>query len=122
MRLGEADRIVTIATRLHGKVRAVVKGVRKTNSRFGARLEPLSHANLQCWEGRELDIVTQVEVIDAFRAIRENLDRVTKAFTLLEVTDQISQEGHSNPRLYQMLVGALQVLDQRDPPLLVSSF
>ncbi len=122
MRLGEADRIVTVVTRGHGKVRAVAKGVRKTKSKFGGRLEPLSHVALQCWAGRELDIVTEAVVLDAFRSVREDLSRVTKAYTLLEVVDQVAQEGHRNPRLYEMLVGALKVLDDQDVPLLVASF
>ena len=122
LRLGEADRIVTLLTKGRGKVRAVAKGVRRTNSKFGARLEPLSHVAMLCWQGRELDIVNQVEVIDAFRAVREDLDRVAKGFTLLEVTDQLSQERHPTPRLYDMLVGALRTLADGDEALLVPGF
>jgi len=122
MRLGEADRIVAIVTAGHGKVRAVVKGVRKTTSRFGARLEPLSHVSLLLYEGRELDIVTQAESIDHFRAVREDLDRMVRATSLLEVVDQVAQPGTANPRLYQMLVGALRALAARDSPLLVAAF
>ena len=122
LRLGEADRIVTMVTKGHGKVRAVAKGVRRTTSKFGGRLEPLSHVALQCWSGRELDTVTQVEVLDGFRAVREDLVRVAKAFTLLEVVDQLAQERHPNPRLYETLVGALRLLDHADAPLLVAAF
>ena len=70
-KLGEADRIVSFMTERHGKVRAVAKGVRKTKSKFGSRLEPPSHVSLQLYEGRELDIVTQAESVDHFRAIRD---------------------------------------------------
>ena len=121
-RLGEADRIVVIATRTSGKVRAVAKGVRKTKSKFGGRLEPVSHVALQLYEGRDLDIVTQAEVIDHFRAIREDLERLTKATTLLEAVDQVAQEGEPNARLYTMLVGALRSLATDDSPLLVPAF
>jgi DNA repair protein RecO (recombination protein O) len=121
-RLGEADRIVTLMTRGRGKVRAVAKGVRRTHSKFGARLEPLSHVTMMCWQGRELDIVNQAEVLESFRAVREDLGRVAKAFTLLEVVDQVAQERHANPRLYEMVVGALRVLEERDAPLLVPAF
>ena len=62
-RLGEADRIVVLLTEEHGKVRAVAKGVRKTGSKFGARLEPLSHVRLLLYQGRELDIVSQAESV-----------------------------------------------------------
>jgi DNA repair protein RecO (recombination protein O) len=122
IRLGEADRIVTMVTKGHGKVRAVAKGVRRTRSKFGARLEPLSHVTMLCWQGRELDIVNQAEVTDTFRAIRQDLSRVAKAYTVLEVTDQLSQERHANPQLYEMVVGALRVLDADDAPLLVAAF
>ena len=66
-KLGEADRIVTLITRKHGKVRAVAKGVRRTKSRFGARLEPFGHVDVQFYTGRSLDIITQVETVDAVR-------------------------------------------------------
>lgn len=122
LRLGEADRIVTMVTKGHGKVRAVAKGVRRTNSKFGGRLEPLSHVSMQCWQGRELDTVTQVEVLDSFRTVREDLTRVARAFTLLEVVDQMAQERQPNERLYEMLVGALRSLDAADAPLLVPAF
>lgn len=122
IRLGEADRIVTLVTEGRGKVRAVVKGVRKTRSRFGARLEPMSHVSMLCWQGRELDVVTQAEVVDHFRAVREDLDRLRRATSLMEATDQVSQEGHANPGLYRMLLGALGALAAQDSPLIVAGF
>jgi DNA repair protein RecO (recombination protein O) len=122
LRLGEADRIVTMVTKGQGKVRAVAKGVRRTTSRFGGRLEPMSHVAMQCWQGRELDTVTQVEVLDSFRTVREDLARVSKAFTLLEIVDVIAQERQSNSLLFETLVGALRWLDTADSPLLVAAF
>jgi len=71
---------------------------------------------MMCWQGRELDIVNQAEVLETFRAVREDLGRVTKAYTLLEVVDQLAQEGHANPRLYEMVLGALRVLEEQDAP------
>jgi DNA repair protein RecO (recombination protein O) len=124
-RLGEADRIVVFLTERHGKVRAVAKGVRKTTSKFGARLEPLTHVDLLLWQGRsDLDIVNQVEVLDAYRAVREDLSRLPAGMSLLEVADQLAQERHPDPRLYAMLTGALRALadDQADPALLAPSF
>ncbi|MEL7207199.1 MAG: DNA repair protein RecO [Actinomycetota bacterium] len=121
-KLGEADRIVSLATRGRGKVRAVAKGVRRTSSRFGSRLEPGSHVAAQFYEGRELDIVTQVESLDHFRPIREDLHRVARAQVLLEAVDQVVQEGEPNPRLYQSLLGALRSLSADDPALLVAGF
>jgi DNA repair protein RecO (recombination protein O) len=121
-RLGEADRIVVLMTAQHGKVRAVAKGVRKPKSRFGGRLEPTSHVSLLLYEGRQLDIISQAESLDYLRAIREDLDRLTRAMALLEVVDQVAQEGEPDARLYQMLVGALRTLAAQAAPLLVPAF
>jgi DNA repair protein RecO (recombination protein O) len=123
IRLGEADRIVTLMTEQHGKVRAVAKGVRRTKSKFGSRVEPLSHVALLGWQGRsDLDIINQVEVIDTFRPVREDLDRMAAAMSMLEVVDQIGQERHGNPRLYEMLVGALAALAERNSPMVAPAF
>ena len=122
-KLGEADRIVSFVTPDRGKVRAVAKGVRKTGSRFGGRLEPTNHVALQLWEGRgELHTVTQVEVRERFGALRSDLDRYGAAMTLLEAVDAVSQEQHPDPELHRMLVGALGALDRRAAPLLVPAF
>jgi DNA repair protein RecO (recombination protein O) len=110
IKLGEADRIVTFLTQGHGKVRAVAKGVRKTTSKFGARLEPTSHVAIQCYRGRELDVVTQVETIEANRALREGYGVLTHAIPMLEACDQVAQEHEPNPVLYRMLSGALRTL------------
>jgi DNA repair protein RecO (recombination protein O) len=122
-KLGEADRIVTFLTRAHGKVRAVAKGVRKTKSRFGGRLEPTSHVDLLIYEGRgELDIVSQAETVDHFRPLRDDLDRLGRAVAMLEAADQLALEREANARLYEMLVGALRTLAAQDAPLVVSGF
>jgi DNA repair protein RecO (recombination protein O) len=122
-RLGEADRIVSLLTRGHGKVRAVAKGVRKTKSRFGGRLEPASHVDLLLYEGRgELDIVSQAETLDHFRPLRDDLDRLARAVAVLEAADQLSLEREPNARLYEMLVGALRTLATQDAPLVVAGF
>ncbi|MHB8439022.1 MAG: DNA repair protein RecO [Acidimicrobiales bacterium] len=122
MRLGEADRIVSMLTAEHGKVRAVAKGVRRTTSKFGGRLEPLHHVSMLCWKGRELDIVNQAEVLESFRTVREDLSRVSKAFTVLEVADQLAQEQHPSARLFHMVLGALRALDRDDSAMFVAGF
>jgi DNA repair protein RecO (recombination protein O) len=122
-KLGEADRIAVLVTQGHGKVRAVVKGVRKTKSRFGSRLEPMSHVAVLMYQGRgELEVVNQAETLDHFRAVREDLDRFSKASSMLEVVDQVAQEREAAPALYRMLVGALRALAARDAPLLMPAF
>lgn len=110
-RLGEADKIVVLLTEGNGKVRAVAKGVRRTSSKFGGRLEPLSHVALLWWQGRsELAVVNQVEVVDHFGALRADLARVAGGLSMAEVADQLAQEGHPDPGLYRMLVGALRAM------------
>ena len=130
-KLGEADRIIVFITRNNGKVRAVAKGVRKTKSKFGSRLEPINHVSLQLYEGREpspssgqdrLDIVTQVDSVDHFRTIREDLDRIARASAMLEAVDQMALDHGPNPRLYQMLLGALRALAAHNGPLVVPGF
>ncbi|HEX6417793.1 MAG TPA: DNA repair protein RecO [Acidimicrobiales bacterium] len=122
-RLGEADRIVVVLTRGHGKVRAVAKGIRKTKSRFGGRLEPVSHVDLLLYEGRgELDIVSQAETVDHFAHVRDDFDRLGRAVAMLEAADQLALEREPNARLYDMLVGALRTLADHDAPLVVAGF
>jgi DNA repair protein RecO (recombination protein O) len=121
-KLGEADRIIVLCTQGRGKVRAVAKGVRKTKSRFGSRLEPGSHVSLQLYEGRELDIVSQAELVEAQQALRDDLERMGRAAAMLEAVDQICQEGEVNPVLYDMLVGGLRAVANWDTPLVTPSF
>src|SRR4051812_10703004 len=121
-KLGEADRIVVLFTKGRGKVRAVAKGVRKTNSRFGARLEPTSHVALQLYEGRELDTITQAESIESFRGLRDDLERITRSASILEAVEQMTQEREPNTKLYTMTVGALRTLAAHDHPLIVPAF
>lgn len=122
IRLGEADRIVTFVTPDHGKVRAVAKGIRKPKSKLAGRLEPLTHVSMLCWKGRELDIVNQVEVIDHFRAIREDLDRMPAAFTMLEAVDLFAVERQAMPGLFRTLTGALRTLSESPSPALLGAF
>ena len=122
-KLGEADRIVSIITRDNGKVRAVAKGVRKPSSRFGARLEPTCHLSLQLYRGRgDLDTVTQVETIDRFPTLRNDLDRWARASAMLEAVEQVALEREPNERLFEMLVRALRTLTASESPLVVAGF
>ncbi len=122
IKLGEADRIVTFMTLGHGKVRAVAKGIRKTTSKFGARLEPTSRVAFQCYRGRELDVVTQVETMEANRHLREEYALLTHAIPMLEAVDQVAQEREPNPALYRMLTGALRTLGERHNPVVTPAF
>jgi DNA repair protein RecO (recombination protein O) len=111
-KLGEADRIVTILAKRTGKVRAVAKGVRRTTSRFGARLEPFTHVDLQLHTGRTLDVVTQAETIRPYgEALAIDYPRYTAGTAMLETADRLTQ-GEKEPALRQflLLVGGLRTL------------
>ncbi|MGQ0774164.1 MAG: DNA repair protein RecO [Pseudonocardiales bacterium] len=125
-KLGEADRIVTLLTRRHGRVRAVAKGVRRTSSRFGARLEPFGHVDVQFYAARTLDIVTQAQTIDGFGSrLVGDYGRYTVGCAVLETAERLAgAEGEPALRLYLLVVGALRALaeGQRDALLVLDSF
>ncbi|MGH3355648.1 MAG: DNA repair protein RecO [Nocardioidaceae bacterium] len=125
-KLGEADRIVALLTRRHGRVRAVAKGVRRTSSRFGARLEPFMHVDLQLAEGRSLDVVTQVETLSPFgERISSDYGLYTSGTAMLETAERLVTEEHEpSVQQYLLLVGGLRVLSarERDPGLVLDSF
>ena len=101
-KLRESDRIVVFHTAENGKVRAVAKGVRKTKSKFGARLEPMSHVKLLLYRGRELDIVSQAEAVEPLSPMLSSLDRASQGLAVIEAVDQLSLEREPNPQLYRM--------------------
>jgi DNA repair protein RecO (recombination protein O) len=111
-KLGEADRIVTLLTREYGLVRAVAKGVRRTRSKFGARLEPFAHIDVQLHPGRNLDIVTQVVSIDAFATdIVSDYGRYTCACAVLETAERLAGEERAPvPALHRLTVSALRAV------------
>ncbi len=121
---GESHRVVVLVSPNHGKLRTVAKGIRKTKSRFGGRLEPFTHVDLVLYEGRNLDTITQVSTINAFGELRNHLDRVLlAASTMLEVVDMVVQEDEPSVRMFLLLQRGLTVLDHREPhPDLVTSF
>ncbi|MGO4593887.1 DNA repair protein RecO [Leifsonia sp. 2TAF2] len=123
-KLGEADRIVTMLSRQHGKIRAVAKGVRRTASRFGSRLEPFMVADVQLYEGRSLDIVTQAESIGAYGAlIAEDYASYTAANAMVEAADRLT-DAEASLQQYLLLVGALRSLSRREhgPGLTLDSY
>lgn len=121
-KLGEADRIVVLMTEQHGKVRAVAKGIRKTKSKIGARLEPLAHVELLLYKGKDLDIVNQVETIDSSAFLHDDLDRMAQAMAVLEAVDLAAPDRERSPELYTMLVGALRSLASQPSPMLLAGF
>jgi DNA repair protein RecO (recombination protein O) len=125
IKLGEADKIVTILTQGSGKVRAVAKGIRRTKSKFGARLEPFTHVSLMLYRGRgALDTIAQAEIISAFRPLREDLALLTAGEAMLEATDKVAEEHERNVRLFMLVLSGLRALEQspRDPAAVAESF
>lgn len=123
-KLGEADRIVTMLSRQHGKIRAVAKGVRRTTSRFGARLEPFMVADVQVYPGRSLDIVQQAESIGQYGArIVDDYRRYTAATAMVEAADRLT-EHEAGLAHFLLLVGALRSLAraEHDPGSTVDSY
>jgi DNA repair protein RecO (recombination protein O) len=114
-KLGETDRILHLLTQGRGKVRAVAKGVRRPGSRFGGRLEPYSHVDLQLYEGRNLDTVNQAELLAPHAGVRADHRLSAAAAAMCELTDQIAQEGERDNALFLLLRAALQTLEA-DPP------
>lgn len=129
-KLGEADRIVTLLTRQSGIVRAVAKGVRRTSSRFGARLEPFMHVDAQFARGRSLDIITQVETMGTHGAllgarIGADYGAYTSGTVMLETAERLTgEEGNPALQQYLLLVGALRALaaGDRQPSSVLDSF
>lgn len=122
--LGESDRIVTLLTRNHGAVRAVAKGVRKTTSRIGARLEPFMLVDVQWAEGKSLAIIQQVEMIGAYGTqMSADYDRYAGAWAMVETAEKLS-EHEATTEQFLLLVGGLRALAEQAHPtsLIVDSY
>jgi DNA repair protein RecO (recombination protein O) len=125
IRLGEADRIVTFYTQAHGRVRAVAKGIRKSKSRFGGRLDAFTHVDLLLYKGRsDLDIVTQAEILTRPRRIRTEYAAFCAASAMADAVERTTLERDRNVRVFLLLRSALQALEDgaEDPALLAYAF
>jgi DNA repair protein RecO (recombination protein O) len=105
--LGEADRILTLFARGYGKIRAVAKGVRKPASRKGGHVELFSRVDLLLAQGRSLEVVSQAEMLDAFVALRQDLERTVYAAHFVELVDAFTEESDQHDDLYDLLVSGL---------------
>jgi DNA repair protein RecO (recombination protein O) len=117
-KLGEADRIITLLTRQNGRVRAVAKGVRRTKSRFGARLEPFTHVDLMIHLGRSLDVITQAEVIRAYGPpLAADYPKYTAGAAMLETAERLTPvEKEPAIRQFLLLIGGLRALGESEDP------
>jgi len=113
VRYGEADRILDLYTRDAGLVSVIAKGIRRTKSRFGGRLEPLSCVDFLAYEGRTLDTITQVEVLRSFHGIRENLESLNAAGGIVANIKALSGGDEADRRVFNLLYHALDALETR---------
>ncbi len=123
--LGEADRIITLLTKERGQIRAVAKGVRRTKSRFGARLEPFMVVDVQCYEGRNLDTVTQAESVATYgQTIVRDYTVYTAATVMVETAERLTEEHEPSTQQYLLLAGALRSLGggEHDPGLVLDAY
>src|SRR5438445_10015859 len=115
-RFGEADRVLHLYTLERGRIGAVAKGIRKTKSRFGARLEPLSHVELMLHQGSgELQTVTGVELVRSHHESREQQYRLGVGLLGAEAMLRLFTEQEANPRAFQALTRFLDLLDEVAP-------
>jgi DNA repair protein RecO (recombination protein O) len=125
-KLGEADRIVTLLARRAGRVRAVAKGVRRTKSRFGARLEPFTHVDLLLYTGRSLDVITQADTVRPYgKPFAADYPRYTAGTAMLETAEKFTPvEKEPAMRQFLLLVGGLRALGEgaHDPRLVLDAY
>jgi DNA repair protein RecO (recombination protein O) len=128
-KLGEADRIITVLCRHSGRVRAAAKGVRRTKSRFGGRLEPFTHVDLMIHQGRSLDVITQAEVIRPYGVpLAGDYPRYTAGTAMLETAERFTPvEREPALRQFLLLIGGLRALSEtgeaaREPRLVLDAY
>ncbi len=120
---GEADLLVTLFSRERGKLRAVAKGARRSNSKLVGHLEPITHLRLALNRGRNLDYVTQAQVIDSFPAVKNDLQAIARGFYVAELVDGFASEAHQNLPLYDLALAALgRVAQDSNPDLVLRAF
>ena len=120
--LGETDRIVTLYTSVHGKLRAIAKGVRRPTSKLGGHLELFTHNHLMLARGRSLDVITQVETVSSFIGLREDLWRTGLAYYIAELVDRLTEDRSENVALFDLMVATLERLATASRPDLAVRF
>ncbi len=108
--LGEADRVVTLLTREHGKLRAAARGVRRTTSRLGGRVEPFTHARFLLAKGKTLDVIAQVDVVEAFAGLRAGLLRSAHAAYVAELVDRFLPDRDRHESVFTLMRTTLAAL------------
>ena len=114
---GEADRILTIFTKHYGKIKAIAKGIRKIKSRRAPHLELFNQTVLFLYKGKNLDIITEAQLVDSFSTLRKNLRKVAFAFGVCELVDQLTREGQKQLKAYELLKACLNDLNHQSKRL-----
>lgn len=110
---GEADKLVTLFTRLHGKLTLKAKGLRKLSSKRAGTLELFNHVKANAIRGRgELDTLAEVELINSYSAWRKHLGRVTVAYQICEVVDKLTPDAQPHPEIFDLLTNFLSQITQ----------
>jgi DNA repair protein RecO (recombination protein O) len=120
--LGEADYLLTLYTPDNGKIKAVARGSRKMKSKLGGHVEPLMHTSFVLSTGRNLDVVSQADVIDGFRSIREDIQSLNVALYMMELVDKITEENQSNNNIYKLMLDCMHSLAKDPSPTLLQYF
>lgn len=119
---GEADRILTIYTKHYGKIKALAKGVRKIASRKGGNVELFNHVSLFLAQGKNLDIVSEAEVINPFKSWRKDLKKIGLAFYFCELVDKLTPEAQANQVVFELLREYLEKISHENESGLARSF
>lgn len=121
--LAETDKIVTLLTRERGKLSAVAKGARRPASRLAGAIELFGYCRVLIAAGLNLDVLTQVDVREAFPRLRTSLHKIAAASYMAELTDHLTADRHPNEEIFDLLLAALYVLNSMDEPdLVVTAF
>ena len=118
----EANRVVFLLTRDHGRMAAAANGVRKTKSRIGARLEPMCHVDIMIKPGKSLATVDEVRLVTVQHKLHSDLQRLTQGMAMLEVVNKMTPEHEPVPQIFEMLRGALVALEEQRSPLVLAGF
>jgi len=119
---GEADRILTIYTKHYGKIRAIAKGVRRITSRKAGSLELFNHSVLFLAKGKNLDIISEAQIVNSFRLWRKSLIKVGLAYYFCELVDRLTPDEQENRGVFELLRDYLAKLNKASLPELVRSF
>ena len=111
---GEADRILTFLSKYKGKFTAIAKGVRKVASRRGPNLELLNHVKVYCSAGKNLDVVTEVQTLNTFRNIKDNLKKISLGFHIAEIANEFLAEGQGAREIFELVLRTLKLLDREE--------